>query len=293
MKTRLLLSIFLMLAFLVSCTSGLSDVAESTIIVNPMQTDEVPQINVENGEELSPQTMPILKEQAVSRCEQLVEAFNQKVIGNSGWIRIVTEVNLYDESTNAYLEPQISEHWYRLDSEGHIIEGYGWSGAGEGEVVQEYVFLNGWYDEVYYNNWFNLEYDFDEEGAIQRPHVAVDQPLTLIDPDFCSLMDGSEMAWLSAVEFGGQPAIQFAYVRTVAGLYDGDPLIESLYFDQENFQLLGLDTWWVQPNGNLKEVQSTIYPTIEFDATPPEARFAEIWARVPHGDTFVPLVEGE
>jgi len=76
-------------------------------------------------------------------------------------------------------------------------------------------------------------------------------------------------------------------------LFDGDPLIESLYFDQDTFWPLGLDRYWVQPNGNLKIVQGLVYPTIEFNADPPEGRFAEIWARVPHGDTFVPVEEGE
>lgn len=305
-KAQLVLLIIVTMLLITSCTRQSSNQVIETVKSNePLETVDssnpsvqplVEEVSTEASDDISSvisESQLVLQERTISRCKQLVKAFNGKTQVTSGWIQIVTEVKQYDDSTGTYLEPQILEHWYQLDPEGYVVEGYGWTSYGDGEVVQEYVYLNGWYDEVYYNNWFNLEYDFDEEGAIQRPHSTVEESLALIYPDFCSLMDGSGMAWLSAGEFGGHPAIQFAYVRTVPGLYDGDPLIESIYFDQENFQLLGLDTWWVQPNGNLKNLQSTIYPTIEFDATPPEARFAEIWARVPHGETFVPLAEGE
>lgn len=64
-------------------------------------------------------------------------------------------------------------------------------------------------------------------------------------------------------------------------------------FDRSTGTHLGTGTHEVLPVGRLKAVSGTVDLQYAFNADPPEEGFAEIWARVPHGDSFVPLAEGE
>jgi hypothetical protein len=296
----------LMLLALVSCTAGAPEgtppldgydesvpVTETLAPTASSQQADQDESSVEPSTEALPEELAIVQERAVARCRQLVEAFNQKTLENPGWLRIVTERVAFENSTQEDGDSTLTEEWYRLNADGYIIEGYAWTLDSEGEFQQESVYLNGLYDGEHRNNWYNLEYDFGAEGDIQRPHEINNEPLVILDGGFCNQMEGFGSANLSAVIFESHPAIQFSYVHQVDALFDGDPLIESLYFDQDSFWPLGLDRYWVQQNGNLKIVQGLVYPIIEFNADPPEDRFAEIWARVPHGDTFVPVEQGE
>ncbi len=288
-KFPILFMILLALSVL-SCQTNPSKTpsSETDLELDDVSTSPEPNMTPSVSDATIPDVMIVLRDLAVHGCYELTATFNQKVAKTSGWIRSVEEVTY---SSNASEEIMIVERWYRLDIEGFVVEGYGWAGTEEGNIQQEFVFLNGLYDDVFVNNWYNLESDFDEESGIQRTHSEVDSPLKFAS-DFCAIMAGSGTAGMSAVEYRGTPAIQFFFVFQTDALYSGDPQIKSLYFDRESNVLLGMDTYWVQPSGNMMLVEGTSYPVIEFNADPPEERFAEIWARVPHGEDFVPVEEG-
>ena len=224
---------------------------------------------------------------AVNLCVGLSDAFNQKIWDTSGWVHGVNDRMYFNNTNGAYDPMKVEEFWYRFDPEGFILEGYNWSGY-EGEEIQpEGIWLNGWYDGVYVNAGYNLEYDFGPDGEIQGPHAVADAPYDF-SAGFCAELAEEESARVEEMIFRSQAAWKFSYeiVHTDA------TTIRSIYFSQEDGTLLRYTTYKVKPDGSGQLILDVDYHTFEFNADPPEERFAEIWAQVPHGDDFVPVEEG-
>ncbi len=99
-------------------------------------------------------------------------------------------------------------------------------------------------------------------------------------------MAGSGTAGMSAVEYRRNSCYPILLSSRSDALYSGGSADQITYFDRESNVLLGMDTYLGQPSGNMMPVEGTSYPVIEFNADPPEERFAEIWGGLPHGEGF-------
>lgn len=234
------------------------------------------------------------RDMVVDQCETVTSAFDQLAYG-TGWVQIVSPRILYINQypVGSYGDPSVTTQWYRLDQEGYAIEGYGWESTLEGEVQQEMVYLNGWYDNVYRSQWYNLDYSFGPDGEIQDPAPLSTDPVRLTG-GFCERLTELDSPQVAVVSFAGVEALRFSvedqYVNTYGQEVD---LLIAMYFDRSTGTHLGTGTYEILPDGRLKAVSGTVDLQYEFNADPPEDRFAEIWARVPHGDTFVPVEQGE
>ncbi len=93
---------------------------------------------------------------------------------------------------------------------------------------------------------------------------------------------------MAEVAFHGQAAWQFTYESVVPG----GILIKAIYFSRDDGTLLGFNSNLVQPDDSVKLISEVVYRVFEFNADPPEDRFAEIWARVPHGRILCRLRRG-
>ncbi len=226
-------------------------------------------------------------EAVANQCKALADAFNQKIWDTSGWVHGVNDRNYFNNVNGAYDPTKVEEFWYRFSSDGYILEGYNWSGTQGEEIQPEGIWLNGWYDGVYVNAGYNLEYDFDSKGEIQGPHSVTNTPYDF-SAGFCADLAKAETASVEEMIFRSQAAWKFSYeiVHTDA------ITIRSIYFSQEDGTLLRYTTYKVKPDGSGQLILEVDYHTFEFNADPPEERFAEIWARVPHGEGFVPVEEG-
>ncbi len=223
----------------------------------------------------------------MQQCESLAAAFNERVLSTTGWVHQVHDVVYFNNVSGTYDAPLVQETWLRFDAEGSAVEGYGWSAAPDGGVQQEAVYLNGWYDGVYHNNFYNLENDFGPEGEIQRPHAIVDVKSDFTG-GFCAAMAESETAGMSSVTYQDREAWQFSY-EDKAG---EDTLVRSIYFDRESGLLLGIEMNLAQPDGSFKIVSGTTNMVFELNAEPAVERFEQIWTRLPHRDGFVSIEQG-
>ena len=228
----------------------------------------------------------------VAQCQSVTSDFDQRVNG-AGWVQ-KTEIDVgFDNSENEYIHPMMQERWYLLDSDGYILDGYAWVSTLEDEVQQEIVYLNGWYDGVYRNQWYNLDYSFGPDGEIQDPAPLSTDPVRLTG-GFCDRLTELDSPQVAVVDFAGVEALRFSFEDHYVNTYgqEGD-LMGVMYFDRSTGTHLGTGTYEILPDGRLKAVSGTVDLQYAFNADPPEDRFAEIWARVPHGDTFVPVEQGE
>ena len=306
MKKKQVMTIMLALAFtLVSCNGPLSsDQGEQATITEttlPQQTTEPApaestpspeptfQGQYESG---AVEVLETDRDLVVAQCQSVTSDFDQRVNG-AGWVQ-KTEIDVgFDNSENEYIHPMMQERWYLLDSDGYILDGYAWVSTLEDEVQQEIVYLNGWYDGVYRNQWYNLDYSFGPDGEIQDPAPLSTDPVRLTG-GFCDRLTELDSPQVAVVDFAGVEALRFSFEDHYVNTYgqEGD-LMGAMYFDRSTGTHLGTGTYEILPDGRLKAVSGTVDLQYAFNADPPEDRFAEIWARVPHGDTFVPVEQGE
>ena len=291
MKKKILIyfSILVYLVFLTACMNTVATVSETDCTDGLSATDKGENnLILETPEESdNPEQSSQMKTNFEEQCSVLLNAFNRKMTDAAGWVHRVNDRIYFNNVNGAYDPVQVEEFWYRFDSEGYILEGYNWTGTREEGIQQEGVWLNGWYDGIYVNGGYNLDYDFDPEGEIQGPHAVADAPMDF-SAGFCESLAEEESANVTEMDFHGQEAWQFTYEV----VHPDETMIRAIYFSRDDGTLLGYTTNLVQPDGSEKLILEVVYRVFEFNADPPEERFAEIWERVPHGDDFVPFEAG-
>lgn len=230
----------------------------------------------------------------VAQCQSVTSAFDERAYG-TGWVQIISPRIWYiNQPGESYGDTLVTERWYRMDQEGYAIEGFAWVSTLEGEVQQEIVYLNGWYDEVYRSQWFNLDFDsFGPEGEIQGPTSLFTDPVRFT-ASFCDKLAEQDSPQVAVVSFAGVETLRFSFEDQYTNTYGQEvDLFIAQYFERSTGTHLGGGTYEILPDDQLKAVSGTVDLQYVFNADPPEERFAEIWGRVPHKDSFVPLEEGE
>ena len=309
MEKKQVMTIMLALAFtLVSCSSPspLDEDEQATITettlsqqtTEPAPTEPTPspeptfQGQYESG---AVEVLETDRDLVVAQCQSVTAAFDQRAFG-TGWVQIVSPRIMYitQYPTGIYGDPLVTTEWYRLDQEGYVIEGYSWVNSLEGEVQQEGIYLNGWYDGIYRNQGYSLDFDnFGPDGEIQDPAPNNTEPF-LLTGGFCDRLTEQDSPQMAVVSFAGVEALRFSVENQYVNTYGQEvDLFIAMYFDRSTGTHLGTGTYEILPDGRLKAVSGTVDLQYAFNADPPEERFAEIWARVPHEDSFVPVEQGE
>jgi hypothetical protein len=309
MKKNKIIIMMLVLGFtLLSCRAALPveemeqmespEPAQPQQTIEPAQAEPTPspeptfQGQYESGEV---EVLETDRDLVVDQCEMVTAEFDQRAYG-TGWVQIVSPRIMYvtQYPTGTYDDPMVTTEWYRMDREGQILEGFTWMSTLEGELLQEGVYLNGWYDGVYRNLGYSLDFDsFGPDGEIQDPTLNNTEPFRFTG-GFCERLTEQDSPQVAVVSFAGVEALRFSFEDHYVNTYgqEGDHMV-AMYFDRSTGTHLGTGTYEILPDGRLKALSGTVDLQYAFNADPPEDRFAEIWARVPHGDTFVPVEEGQ
>ena len=279
----------ILLLLLSACMNTPDVISEPNGIDETLSPEEIDSgiiLGAQEGGDSSGQSSSLNKE-TKEQCLALADAFNQKMTDAAGWVHGVKDRAYFNTNAGEYDPIVVEEFWYRFDSEGIILEGYEWNGTSAGEIQQEGVWLNGWYDGDYVNGTYNLDVDFGPDGEIQGPHTVVEEPLDF-SAGFCANLGAEKAAKMTEVDFHGQAAWKFTY----DSISPRGTMTRGIYFSREDGSLLGFDSNLVQSDGTEKLISEVAYRVFELNANPPQERFAEIWARVPHGEDFVPVDKG-